>query len=261
MSDHVDVYDPAQQMWFDGTPLPADAPRHHLAVALSGNTIYVLGGFVGIIGGMQNFAPVAATFSFDGTRGPGSPINRSRAARRQHRRSTARSTSPAAGNSSPMRCPISTPMIPPPTAGPRASDADRARARRLVRARRQARAVGGWLNDKTVVGAAEAYDPVAASWSILPDLPTPRGGLAANVLGTVCDVVGGEQWIGPDPGTFADNQGFDFAVGEWRPFAPMTHRRHGLGFAALDGSLWTIGGGPSRGNSYTNVVDVFTPGS
>jgi hypothetical protein len=119
--------------------------------------------------------------------------------------------------------------------------------------------VGGWLDDKTVVAAAEAYDPATDHWTVLPDMPTPRGGLAANVIGSVCFAISGEQWVGPDPATFADNQGFDFGVGQWMPFAPNPHRRHGMGLAALNGSLWAVGGGPSRGNSYTAVVDVFTP--
>ena len=261
VSDHVDVYDPAQQMLVrrhaaaGRRPAPPSRGRafgqHHLCARRLRRH-------------HRRHAELRARrrhFSFDGTTWTGSPIDRSRAARRQHRRSTARSTSPAAGDSSPMRCPISTPMIPPPTAGPRCLRC-RPRASTSPRACSTASSspsAAGSMTE-TVVGAAKAYDPVAASWSILPNLPTPRGGLAANVLGTVCYAVGGEQSNRPDTGTFADNQGFELAVGEWRPFAPMTHRRHGLGFAALDGSLWTIGGGPSRGNSSPTWSTSSLPG-
>src|SRR5262249_27256176 len=33
-SDRVDVYDPATQAWTPGPPLPAAAPRHHLAATV-----------------------------------------------------------------------------------------------------------------------------------------------------------------------------------------------------------------------------------
>ncbi|HZS38622.1 MAG TPA: kelch repeat-containing protein [Polyangia bacterium] len=260
VSDHVDVYDPAQQMWFDGPPLPAEAPRHHLAVALSNDTVYVLGGFTGIIGGTLNFAPVPTTYSFDGAtwkRLADQPLARGSA--------TAQAIDgkiyvagggkqePDALNDLYVYDPAAdqwTALAPMPTAREHVASCA-LQGKFLV--------VGGWLNDKTVVAAAEAYDPALNRWTVLPDLPTPRGGLAANVLGTTCYAIGGEQWIGPDPATFADNQGFDFANGQWRPFAPNPHRRHGMGLAALGGSLYAVGGGPSRGNSYTNVVDVFTP--
>ena len=43
------------------------------------------------------------------------------------------------------------------------------------------------------------------------------------------------------------------------PLAPMPTARHGLGLALVGKDLFAIGGGPQRGNSYTTVVEVFTP--
>jgi hypothetical protein len=41
-----------------------------------------------------------------------------------------------------------------------------------------------------------AYRPGSAAWTRLPDLPTPRHGLAVVGLGSVLHVIGG----GPQPG-------------------------------------------------------------
>jgi len=120
-------------------------------------------------------------------------------------------------------------------------------------------AVGGWDGDKQTLGAAELYDPASDVWTTLPPLGKPRGGLGAAALGGVCYAVGGEQWVGPLPGTFADTEGYDPAVGRWASFAPMPTRRHGLGLAALGAEIFAVAGGPVRGNSYDAAVEVFAP--
>jgi hypothetical protein len=119
--------------------------------------------------------------------------------------------------------------------------------------------IGGWRDDKSVVAAVEAYDPARGSWRALAPLRTARGGLGAAVLGGTCFAVGGEEWAGPEPGTFADVQGLVSLDASWTDFAPLPRARHGLGVAALNGAIYAIGGGPIRANSYTVEVDSFTP--
>ena len=260
VSDHVDVLDPTTQVWTPGPPLPAAAPRHHLAVAAVGDTIYVLGGFTGILGGTQVFQPIATTWAFDGVtwteRAP-QPLARGSATAQtingQIFVAGGGIAEPDARNDLYVYDPqadrwsLRTPM---PT--PREHVASCVLGNRML-------VLGGWRSDRSVVGTVEVYDPATDRWTALPDLLTPRGGLAANVVGDVCYAVGGEQWVGPLPGTFDANEGFAVSSTAWQPFAPLPHRRHGLGLAQLGGSLYSVGGGPSRGNSYTNLVEVFTP--
>jgi hypothetical protein len=119
--------------------------------------------------------------------------------------------------------------------------------------------VGGWRTDRSVVAAAEAYDPVADRWRALAPLPTARGGLGAAVLDGSCYAIGGEDWVSPDPGTYAVVQGLGSLDGAWSTFAPLPHARHGIGVTVAAGKLWVVGGGPMRANSYTQEVDAFTP--
>jgi N-acetylneuraminic acid mutarotase len=259
-SDRVDVFDASTGGWTPAPPLPAAAPRHHLAVAVLADRIYVLGGFTGILGGSSNFGPVGTTFVFDGAvwqQLADQPIARGAA------------TAQAIGG-----------VIYVAGGGRREPDAlpdvyaydpatDRWTARSPMPTARehlasclvagQMLAVGGWDSQKQTLAAAELYDPVTDRWQAVAPLPTPRGGLGAATIDSVCYAIGGEQWVGPYPGTFANNEGFDMAVGGWASFAPMPSRRHGLGLTALASSLYAVAGGPVSGQSATSVVEQFVP--
>ena len=45
----------------------------------------------------------------------------------------------------------------------------------------------------------------------------------------------------------------------WSSYPSLVTPRHGLGVAAVGGVIFADGGGPSRGNSYTDVVETFQP--
>jgi non-specific serine/threonine protein kinase len=95
----------------------------------------------------------------------------------------------------------------------------------------------------TNLGAFEAFDPRTGRWSRLPDLPTPRGGLAATATcsGQVV-AVGGEA-----AATFAQAEAYDVATGKWRALPPMPTARHGLGVVAAGTTVYTFAGGPQPG--------------
>jgi N-acetylneuraminic acid mutarotase len=259
-SDRVDVYDATTDAWMAAPPLPAAAPRHHLALAAVQDRIYVLGGFVGILDGATNFGPVATTFVLDGTgwqQLADQPIARGAA------------TAQAIGGT--IFVAGGGRMEPDALGDLYAYDttADRWTARSSMPTAREhlasclvggrMLAVGGWNGQKQTLGAAELYDPATNAWRTLAPLPTPRGGLGAAAIGDVCFAIGGEQWVGPLPGTFSQNEGFDVTLETWRSFAPMPTRRHGLGLAALGGYLYAGGGGPVRGDSTSSVVEQFLP--
>jgi len=39
----------------------------------------------------------------------------------------------------------------------------------------------------------------------------------------------------------------------------MPTARHGLGLAVVGEEIWAVGGGPSQGNSYTQVIEAYHP--
>jgi len=256
--DRVDVYDPVTDAWSPAPPLPAAAPRHHLSLAVAGNSIYVVGGFTGIIGGTVNFTPLASTFAFDGanwTRLADSPVARGAA--------TAQTIGgkiyvAGGGVSEPNALALTTvydpaldrwsTLAPMPT--PREHVASCVLGGQFV-------VIGGWRSDQSVVSAVEAYDPFSDSWRKLAPMRTARGGLGAAVLDSTCYAVGGEDWVSDGPGTFADVEGLSTLDGAWSNFAPLTHARHGIGVAVVGHQLFVIGGGPMRANSYTQEVDAF----
>jgi hypothetical protein len=262
-SDRVDVYDPATQIWTPGAPLPAAAPRHHLAATVFDDKIYVLGGFTGILGGVPGevFTPSQGTYVLEAAgwrRLADQPIARGSA--------TAQAIGDkiyVAGGGRAEPDALDALYVYDP-----ATDQWTARAPMPIAREHVASCalgpyllvVGGWFSSvRQVLPAAQIYDPDKDSWGVLPDMPTARGGLGATMLGDTCYVVGGEEWHGPDPGTFNVVEGFSASKMAWQTFSPMATARHGLGVAALDGHIYAVGGGPVRGNSYTSVVEIFTP--
>ena len=85
-----------------------------------------------------------------------------------------------------------------------------------------------------------------------PDLPTPRGGVAAFAAGALGDcVVGGE---GPN-GTFADVECVGATGTTTLP--GLTAPRHGLGAAVLGDRAYVLLGGPRPGLTVSAVVEVL----
>lgn len=263
-SPKVDVFDPVTSTWSSGPPLPADAPRHHLAVAVVGTRIYVLGGFTGIIGTNAPgaaFVPVATTYAFDGsnwTALANQPVARGAATAQAiggivyvagggsddtHTLGDLYAYDPAT-DSWTRRAPM-------PTS--REHLASCAVNGKMIVA-------GGWSGSPmTTTPVTEMYDASTDRWSREPDMPTSRGGLGGIALNGVCHFIGGERWDIPSPGTFANNEGFDPAAGAWSLYTPMPTARHGIGVALVENGIGVFGGGPEQGNSYTDVVEVFVP--
>jgi N-acetylneuraminic acid mutarotase len=264
-SEEVDVYDPANDTWTVGPPLPADAPKHHLAVAAMGDRVYVLCGFTGILGSGPNhlgtFAPNGHAYVLEAgawRRLADQPIARGAA--------TAEALNGViyvAGGGPGDTDGVADLLAYDPTVDAWTRRASMPTARQHLASCATSAGmlvVGGWTGaDQHVSTAAELYDPAADSWTSVADLPTARGGLGAVLSGNACHVLGGETWAGPAPGTFAVHEGFDMTTRTWSAYAPMPSARHGIGVATLGDAIWVIGGGPTRGNSYTDEVDRWAP--
>lgn len=262
-SGRVSVFDPALGTWADAGLLPANGPMHHLAIAVDGARLYMLGGFTGIIGapGASGFHPNATTFSFDGasfTRLADQPVARGAATAQAiggkiyvagggnddiSTRADLYAYDPASDTWTKLAfMPTSREHVASCTAG-----------NKMI-------VGGGWNGpNKSALTNVEVYDPATDAWSTLPGLPTARGGLGGIELGGTCYFIGGERWDIALPGTYHVNEGVDPTTGTWQTFAPMPTARHGIGVAVLGGSIFVVGGGTSQGNSYTSAVEVFTP--
>ncbi len=267
-SRRVDVYDSASDTWSAGPELPIDAPKHHLSVAVMSDGIYVLGGFDGILGQHPNepFVPVARAYALrvpeDGVLTQWVPLAPAPLARGAATSQAIDGKIYVTGGATTEGVPAfaeldvydpdadawstSSPM---PT--PREHLASCATNGKLI-------VVGGWFED-VASGAVESFDPKTQAWSILPNLPTARGGLAAISSAGMCHVIGGEDWALPFPGTFHQHDVYDPATSTWSADLPMPTARHGFGLALLGGAMYAIGGGPTQGNSYTDVVEVLVP--
>jgi N-acetylneuraminic acid mutarotase len=266
-SPRVDVFDPAKDAWEAGPDLPANGPKHHLAVATVDDVIYVVGGFDGILDQRPNepFRPVGVAYALRGgawVKLAPPPLARG-AATAQAIDGRIYVTGGAPTEDQPPYAELDVYDIAtdswtvgPPMPTAREHLASCAVAGTMI-------VIGGWVGapnmPRTAQNAAEAYDPRTGTWSELPPMPAARGGLGASATGSECHVVGGEDWALAPPGTFGTHELFDAQAGAWSTRATMPTARHGLGLTWLAGALYAIGGGPIQGNSYTPIVEVFTP--
>ncbi len=111
------------------------------------------------------------------------------------------------------------------------------------------------------LNVAEVLDPETNTWTPLPSMPSPRGGLTAAVVGGRIHVTGGEELAGGQ--TYAAHESFDPSTGVWQTLPPLPTARHGLASASLAGVWYVIGGATGAGGlTYTtlsNAVEAFTP--
>jgi N-acetylneuraminic acid mutarotase len=264
----VDVYDAASDTWTAGPDLPSDAPKHHLAIAVMSDGIDVLGGFDGIVAQHPNepFVPVARAYAL---RDPKDGVLTRWVALAPPPLARGAATAQAIDGKIYVTGGATTEGVPPfdeldvydPDANVWSTSAPMPTAREhLASCATDGKfvVVGGW-NEDVASNAAESFDPTTQKWTVLPALPTARGGLAAISRAGVCHVIGGEDWALPFPGTFHAHEVYDPKSNAWSDDLPMPTARHGFGLALLGGAMYAVGGGPSQGNSYTDVVEVLVP--
>ena len=116
-------------------------------------------------------------------------------------------------------------------------------------------AIGGRKTQQS--GAVEEYDPATNTWRSLPDLPTPRGGSAAGLIGNVIHVAGGENLNAMS--TYPQHEALDLSTMTWSSAPDLPTKRHGLASAVVDGRWYVIGGGRAAGLSVSDVVEVYAP--
>jgi hypothetical protein len=53
------------------------------------------------------------------------------------------------------------------------------------------------------------------------------------------------------------NEAFDPATDSWASLAPVPTPRHGLGVVTLDDAIYVASGGPQRGATFSDALEIF----
>lgn len=108
----------------------------------------------------------------------------------------------------------------------------------------------------TNLDSFEAYDPRTGVWTMLPNLPTPRGGLAATATcAGLIVAIGGEGRA-----TFNQAEAFDIGTVTWKALPPLPTPRHGLGVVAIRNTIYTLAGGPEPGLHVADTTEAIEAG-
>lgn len=258
-SERVDVFDPLTGTWSDGPSLPAAAPRHHLAVAVQDDRIYVLGGYVGVAA-TGGAVAIDGCYVLDG--GAWRAIARAPVARQGATAQAIGGRIYVAGGGTDETAAMADLWIydpaadtwtaGPPMPTPRSHLASCAVDGRMV--------VGGGFQGDVLVDSldvVESYDPASGTWRALGHLPTARGALGAAPLSGGCAFVGGFHWSGQ--ARTSDAMEWIGPTGTALSLAPLPEARHGMGAVALGGRVWAVGGAPTPFAGYSTLVQIFTP--
>jgi non-specific serine/threonine protein kinase len=112
-------------------------------------------------------------------------------------------------------------------------------------------AVGGRTSGlATNLHAADVYDPVRRSWTVLPDAPTRRGGNGAAAAAGQVVVVGGE---GPG-GTIGEVDAYDPRSNRWRTLPRSPRPRHGVAVVGVGRTIYQALGGPEPGLTVSRTL-------
>ena len=107
-------------------------------------------------------------------------------------------------------------------------------------------AVGGRaLSADKNLGAVERYDPATNTWTRLPALPTPRGGLGAAIVGNRLVTLGGES----PTGVYGTVEVLDLTTNTWTTLPAMKTPRHGMAVLAIGNTVYAIAGAGAPGHT------------
>ncbi len=100
-------------------------------------------------------------------------------------------------------------------------------------------AVGGRnLSSDKNSAAFERFDPATGAWQTMPNMPTPRGGVAATYVDGRIVAAGGEEPTRVLPTVEA----YDIATGTWSTLPALPAPRHGIALATVGNSIYAVGG-------------------
>ncbi len=264
-SNQLFIYDPADDSWTQGAPLPIDRGADHCNLVAVDGALYFLGGLRVGQGFLTN-----RTLRYDPGPNAWTELREAPTPRGASGVAAIGRTIYIAGGEGAQ------------TAGPtfEAYDIDLDRWRSLPmlpnggRTHLTAQAVGGRFyaiggrfgSLDSVRGEVFAFDPNTEQWTQRASMPTPRAGIASGVLGGRILVFGGEGPSGRPEQTYAQVEEYDLVSNTWRSLTPMPHPRHGFQGATVtvgaDGPrIHLAAGGPIAGLSVSRTHDVFFLGA
>jgi non-specific serine/threonine protein kinase len=224
----AEVYDPASDRWSAISDMPA--PRHHLMAAVVGSHVYAIGGF-----DETGFNPVDTLWRYD----PSVDRWEERAAL------------PAlvgAGAAAVIDGTIyllggvpggTTAFAYDPEADTWEKVTDMSTAREHVAAVVRDGEIwvlgGRW--QEAMHSSVEKFDPATGAWSAGPDMQEARSGFGAALVGDVIVVAGGEVFQPTRALT-----GVEALDDTWTSLQPTPTPIHGVPLAAVDGTVYLIGG-------------------
>jgi uncharacterized protein (TIGR03437 family) len=248
------IYDPYADSWTDATAaVPIPGGGDHCNVAAVGGRLYVLGAIrVG-----TNFVD-GNTYEFDPRTGQWATVGRMSVPRGSSGVAVIGSRLYVAGGLDPQRAVSAMEVF----------DAESKTWSRLpdmptARDHLTAQAVGGKIyaiagrTGATDLNTNEEFDPATNGWRVRAAIPTARGGVGSGSLRNRIQVFGGEGNSGRPEQTFNHHEEYDPATDTWGTLGVMVNPRHGLYGATLDGRIFTPGGGPRIGATFSNTHDAF----
>ena len=266
VTDKVTYYDPLQDQWAYGEPLPA--PRHHIALVNNNGFLYAVGGFArDRNGGWQMRTDCWRTGAlderWDEMASLPHPQAESVVASLNGNIHVVGGRSPAGSQNSNWNHHIDSgehwvfnpgsnswkAAAPLPT--PRNSSASAVVNGILY-------VIGGRTVSDGNQSTVEVYDPLSDRWERARPMPKAQAGLAAAVLNGKIYAFGGEYFSPAGGGVFAESWEYDPRSDQWRAIAAMPRRRHGLGAVKLDNAIYVMGGASAvGGNNTSNALDKF----
>ena len=128
--------------------------------------------------------------------------------------------------------------------------------------------LGGHNGITQASDSVERFDVVNRRWDVMPHMTCPRSSCAAAVLNENIYVVGGVTTRGAAGKVISSStaERFDIVTATWQAIPSMSIRRVAMGMAALNGSLYVVGGtSPGQEVGRSNVVvasaECYTPGA
>jgi N-acetylneuraminic acid mutarotase len=112
----------------------------------------------------------------------------------------------------------------------------------------------------TSLATVEAYDPATNTWTTKADMPTPRIGVAVEVVNGILYAIGGfSSCCGPNGpfGALATVEAYDPATNTWTTKTPMPTARGALAASIVNGVIYAIGGG--NGSTVFATVEAYDP--
>lgn len=107
--------------------------------------------------------------------------------------------------------------------------------------------------DQETLASVEVFDPATATWSNVAPMPTARRTMTVGRISDRLQVIGGESET-----IVSVNEEYNPVTNTWRTLNMESNvARHGAAGGTIRGRVYVACGGPTKGSSFSNDVNVF----